>query len=211
MMSEIRENARLLSELVESARGREESERGRVFVEYTLDGREFRAKLMNHYAGIRVAAPGAKGDFFLRFSEVHVQGAEREHVWCESERRVFFSPQCSVRSDHTSKEAARIASLPAAARARLIALCDRYKGGAQLVDEFLAVQLDFETPQEGMRKVLECSRELAPIADALPRDFDPSDVRRYRLEFCNHCRWEYFLDQAKPQCVHCGAPHAAAH
>lgn len=205
-------HAAVLAKLVENPRVREDRERARVFVEYTLKDdagqpRPFRAKIMDEYIGIRTPAKGAKGDFFLMWSTQDVGGEQNpDNFWHESERAIFFSKHCRVRSGHGTKEAARLASLPATARAKLTELCEKFESKAQLEDERLALGIGASFRAEGIELVVPTSRELARIADALPRDFDDRDPVLYRLKSCGHCGWAFFLEEGQAGCSHCGAP-----
>lgn len=204
-MIALREKAEEFARLVDEPSIREDPERARVYVEYSLDGRAFRVKLMEDYAGISTAASGALGDFYLTWSRQDVAGEiNRSEPWHEWERKVFFSQHCRIRSDHTTKEAARLASLPSEARALLLELSEKYQARTQLADEVLALGLG-EPGARSVKIIAECSRAVATIADSIPRDFNDQDVSRYALRLCGHCSWEYFTELAKPVCVHCGA------
>ncbi len=207
LMTKIRVMAGNIAALVDKPVLREEPDRVRVFVEYELDGRAFRAKVMEETVGIRTRAPGARGDFFLSYVGRDDTYGDEDNAaaWTESERRVFFSEHCRVSSDHTTKEALRLASLPEPARAQLLALCEDYESGAQLEDEHVAIGLSHRCHERGVQLVLETSRALAAVADALPRDYDDRDVSRFRLASCRYCGWAYFAPQGATKCLHCGA------
>lgn len=206
VMTEVRAMAAELAARVPGAVIRGEPDRVRVFVEYELDGRAFRAKFMQEKVGLRTAARGAGGDFYLMWVDDAVYGdADNAAAWCESERRVFFSTHCCVSSRHTTREAARLASIPSEARAKLLAMCEEFEGGVQLEDERLAVALGHRVHERGVDLVLETSRALGPIADAIPRSFDDRGSDRFRIASCAFCGWAYFAATDSAGCVHCGA------
>ncbi len=205
-----RRRANDLVALVQNAHTREELDRARIFVEYTLDGRAFRAKIMDEYIGIRTDAKGVQGDFLLLWSEEDTIGEKNaDNFWHESERHIFFSKHCRVRSGHGTKEAARLGSLPQEARATLLALCERFESTAQLEDERLAINFSDRISGNGMNDIVPVSLALAKIADAFPRDFDPNDPIHFRLTSCSHCGWAFFVEAGQAGCSHCDAPIAS--
>ncbi|MBK9072317.1 MAG: hypothetical protein IPL79_15155 [Myxococcales bacterium] len=198
-----------LCQLASGAEMTDEAARGRLFVTYTLDGRSFRAKFKDAYVGVRTAVAGARGDFFLAWSHQDVTGTiNAGEAWRETERKIFFSKHCRVRSDHTAKEAARLASLPAPALRMLTEMCEAYESNASLEAGFLAQGMGGVAHRRGAEAIIECSQTLAAIADALPRDYPDVDALRYQVAACRHCGWEYFIDQARRACTHCGGAAA---
>ena len=192
--------------LVDEPRVREDRERARIFVEYKLDGRSFRVKIMEESVGIGMTAPGVRGHFNLGWGENDL-GGEKDpaNVWRESDRKIFFSRHLRVGSPRTTKEAARLASLPAAALALLTSLGEEDQAAIQLEDGFLGMGLGHAAHERGIELVLSRSRDLAKLADAFPRDFDDEDLR-YRLKACAYCGWAYFCEVAQQSCSHCGGP-----
>ena len=213
LMTAIVAMARAFAARVDHPSLREDPERVRVFVEYEIDGRAYRAKFMEESVGVRTRAPGVKGDFFLRWDD-NDPGGEDDNAaaWTESERRIFFSEHCRVCSEHTTREARRLASLPAEARALLVRRCEEHSAPAQLEDEYVALGLGHAAHERGVQVIVEATRDLGRIADAFPRDWDPrggpEDVVRFQLKSCRYCGWAYFLEAGATACTHCGAPSA---
>lgn len=205
VMETNRKLAQELSRHVTDARIEEDAPRGRLFVTYRLGERQFRAKFRASYVGVRTEVKGALGDFFLSWSHQDVHGTiNAGEAWRETERKIFFSKHCRVRSDHTSKEAARLASLPSEALRALTDMCEAFRSNAQLADGFLAQGMGDQVHQRGATALLECSRVLAQVADALPSNYPDVDALRYQVAACRHCRWEYFRDTKQRDCTHCG-------
>lgn len=199
--------AKALCQLAPGAQLSDDAARGRLFVTYTLDGRSFRAKFKDAYVGVRTAVAGARGDFFLAWSQQDVSGTiNAGEAWRETERKIFFSKHCRVRSDHTAKEAARLASLPAPALHMLTDMCEAFESNASLEAGYLAQGMGSVAHTRGAEAIIECSRTLATIADALPSDYPEVDALRYQVAACRHCGWEYFSDLARRACTHCGGP-----
>ena len=205
-MEAIRSLVRALMPLVDHSQVREDRERARIYVEYMLDGRSFRVKIMEESAGIRIEVPGVLGQFNLGWGEGDL-GGEKDpgSVWRESQRKVFFSRHLRVGSPRTTREAARLASLPSEALALLTRIGEEHRHGVQLENGYLSLGLGHAVHERGVELIVGHSRDLAKLADAFPRDFSEEEDLRCGLRACAHCGWAFFGGAAQQSCCHCGA------
>lgn len=154
---------------------------------------------------LSASVPGAEGEFFLAYLHDDLASAPRSDAWTEQEQPLFVSRYCRFQSEATSQEAARFATLPAPHRARLIALCETYRGYAELENEVLKVQLGRAEAHDTPADLLRHSADLAHVALALPRDFRASHPVELETYSCNYCRAVVFLRDTASACSRCGA------
>ena len=219
MMRKIRRRADTFAAKVTNPRVEEDPDRSRVFVEYTFEGREYRAKFMEELCGIRTHVPEIQGRFRLFYAEDDTRAQEDpDHVWRESERHIYFSKHGRVNSRRTTKEAARLASIPEETRAFIAGMCEKYGefSGVELDrDGYLALGLGLAVVHpdgKGVSAALEGTRDLAKIVGGIPLGFrEEAEVARFTLSHCTYCGASYFAEATKPACVCCGglAPSTA--
>ncbi|MET0795695.1 MAG: hypothetical protein ABW061_29525 [Polyangiaceae bacterium] len=192
---------------VHATRVIEQRDFARIYVEYELDGRQYRAKVHEETVGVALLATELRGSFHLEHSPWWVSDdsdTRNAEAWRDSERRVFFSRHLRVSNDETSREAARLASLPSEALTELLRRCEQNEHGASLEDGVLAVGLGRRSKLQDFALLLEHSRYLAALAAAFPRDAE--HAVRFVLANCKYCRSAYFRAASQRSCARCGAP-----
>ena len=207
-MRKVRELTRQFCALLPQSQVREQREFQRAYIEYELDGRSYRCKIHDDYVGIRTLVPHLKGSFYLSWSDADLDdgGLSNELAWREEERRIFFSKHLRVSSPKTTREAARLATLPAPARALLVRLCEQNEHGCSLREGELALGIGMRRKIEDPSFILEHTRHLATLADAFPTDFNDEAPAHITLAACQYCRTAYFREAAQSACARCGAP-----
>ena len=207
-MAAVRELTRRFCALLPQSQVREQREFQRAYIEYELDGRSYRCKIHDDYVGIRTLVPHLKGSFYLSWSDADLDdgGLSNELAWREEERRIFFSKHLRVSSRKTSREAARLATLPAPARALLVRLCEQNEQGCSLGEGELALGIGLRANIEQPSFILEHTRHLSTLADAFPADFNDEAPARLTLAACQYCRTAYFREAGQFACARCGAP-----
>lgn len=199
----------------------EEPLRERIWIDYTVEGRRFRAKLHAQNGNVRTELPAVHGAFFLAWDEndeAHQEHEERDDPetlkrsteddeWTVAdERPVYFSKHCTIQSENTLDEAARIASLATEARNLLLHICETNKQFVSLKEGALVVGLGATHDRASAKRIIEESVKLTPLAEAFSPNYDAPNRKRFELKNCSHCHSAHFSPAGSPSCARCGAP-----
>ncbi len=219
VMVPLRAVAQDLRGLAEDVTVTEEPLRERIWVDYAVEGRTFRAKLHAQSGNVRTKLPSVRGAFFLAWHqddqddqddqpdglETLKRSTEDDEWTAGGEKPVYFSNHCMLASERTLDEAARIASLAPEARNLLFHICETNKQFVSLEGGSLMVGLGATHERTSAKRILEESVKLRPLADAFPSNYDAPDETRFELKNCSHCQNAYFSPLGGTTCARCGA------
>ncbi len=194
-----------VSRLATGAVVREEAQEDRIVVLFDLHGAGVSVVLSWSGFSVETRVAGLGGSLDLGAFEDEDDGSKADE-WARSARPLFVSKHCRFQSDHSDEELERFVSLPPKVRSQLVALCERYQGGATLEDERFELHLGLDHRHENGDALYAHACEVVEIARAFPPEWDRKAPVRSRAHECAHCQSVVFLPEQGTSCVRCGAP-----